>query len=65
MEQKILVFYKETVRGAALSAMVRAKVKSQELAEEGWFVHDTCATIHETSERKIHQEVMVTYRRKA
>jgi hypothetical protein len=62
MEQKILVFRDNPSKGLA---MERAKIESTQLAKEGWFVHDTCATAYWNPQfSKPLQEVMVTYRRK-
>ena len=61
MEQKILLF---TNRKNS-TALAEAQNKSQELAEEGWFVHDTCATGYWHHKWNLARaEVMVTYRRK-
>ena len=70
MEQRVEVFKGHVNPTKPTSAYDQAKAKSDELATEGWFIHDTSATCwmairqNPYSER-VNERVMITYRRKA
>ena len=62
MEQRIEIY--EGSRNKR-SSFEDAKNKSASLADEGWFVHDTCATTRKLGNGGAWDVIMVTYRRKS
>ena len=60
MEQRIEIYEGNRKRG---SSFEDARSKSASLADEGWFVHDTCATVRVLRNGGVWEAVMVTYRR--
>jgi hypothetical protein len=63
MEQRIEIFYSGAYGDG--NTFDQAKKKSDELAEHGWYIHDTClgGWDFDTADQK-QFKIMVTYRRK-